>query len=298
MNTLEVVSSLDAAAVVAERLPIDLSDKASSLYTALAAIGIEYASVKGFSSTITVVTFHSSIELLSEACGFSRVTAWKYLKELKDLGICDYRTHKASCRGVTRNSGTVFMVRLKNFGARCKLSFQDLKHKWVDMDKAVRNKTTSYAALNIQRSLESLSLKFKVLLDYSLNPRTSINPIKSCMLNSGLETLLNVPHTRGKEIAKSIDSAAVALSQALQDSKSTDFYRKLLWALRRRSEAVGEDLFHTLYLQIQRVVNADIPEWSGLRSPGALLVSRLKKYKWYGEIMGPPSRKDNQAVTA
>ena len=285
LNTLPVQNGLQAATEVSKQLPIETSDKAVTLYRALVAVGLEYASAKGFSSTITVVSFHSSVELLAEACGFSRVTAWKYLKELKALNVCDYRTHKASCRGVTRNSGTVFMIRLKNFGAKCKLSFQDLKHKWVDMDKAVRNKTTSYAALNIQRSLESLALKFQVFLDYSLNPKTSINPVKPCMLSTGIEALLAVPGLQGKEIARGIDTASQILAKALQDAKSVNVYRKILWGLKRRTALHGDTEFYTLHTQVSRIVRGDMAEVGSLKRPGALLLSRLSKYPFWSEVM-------------
>jgi hypothetical protein len=102
-----------------------------------------------------------------------------------------------------------------------------------------------------------------------------------------LEAVLDVPHVERSERSAAVTLAAEALATALRDRGSTDFYRRLMWALLRRRDATGDAApFATVYEQARRAA-AESAEGYG-RKPGALLVSRLKRAGWWREVMAAP----------
>jgi hypothetical protein len=79
-----------------------------------------------------------------------------------------------------------------------------------------------------------------------------------------------------------VDLAAQALVTALGDSRSVNFYRRLVWGALRASEK-GLDYFPTVY-QMAIKAKVDYQEsWS--KKGGAVFCSRLKQAGLYDEIM-------------
>jgi hypothetical protein len=285
-NTLTASSTLEAAQAVADKLPDNTLESVYRLYTVLLALSFDVIEEKAYRAIPTHVTYHSSLTLVSTVAGMNRITCWRSLAKLKALGCVDWKSHKVMFRGRASNSGTVFQVRLNpGAGTRARLSYDDLKHQWKDLERAARCKRLAGTMLKPIKALASKSLQYEIVKQWTLNPYTHQNPVIPYRLQPSLEAVLGVSSAQGKEVAKQVDSAAVAMSQALHDAKSLDMYRRLLWALKRRCSTSQGDEFHTLHTQVLRIKNGDIPEWEGLRSPGALLISRLKKYSWYQEVM-------------
>lgn len=112
-----------------------------------------------------------------------------------------------------------------------------------------------------------------------------------------LEAVLDVPHVERGERSRVVSLAAEALSTALRDRGAVNFYRRLMWQLLRRRDATGEAPFQVVYEQARRAA-AESSEGYG-RRPGALLVSRLKRASWWGEVMtAPPTRVGLRLVEA
>lgn len=286
MQSICAGNTSNAASEIANTLPESLSPSAKSLFSVLVQLAFDVIEEKAYKAIPTHVTYHSSLTLVAAVAGMNRITCWRSLARLKALGICDWRSHKTMFRGRASNSGTVFQVRLNpGAGTRARLSYDDLKHQWKDLERAARCKRLAGTMLQHINTLESKSLRYEVVKQWTLEPYTDKNPVIPYMLQPSLEAVLGVGSAQGKEVSKQVDLAAVALSQALQDSKSLDMYRKLLWALKRRYSLSQGDEFHTVYLQVNRVIKGDIAEWKDLRSPGALLISRLKGYRWWQEVM-------------
>jgi hypothetical protein len=82
-----------------------------------------------------------------------------------------------------------------------------------------------------------------------------------------------------------VELAAVALTQSLNDAKSTEWYQKLLWQVLRRSDATGEDYSYQVYLAAQRCA---VDRSEGFMRGAGLFVSRLKKADWYEWVMNAP----------
>ncbi len=280
-------NAVSAAAVIAERLPETLSPTAKTLYQVLVAASAKTAKSKGYSPNITHMTLHCPLEQVARAIGLSRVTVWRYLPELKALGLVDWRTHKGTCRGQVRNTGTVWQVRLTpTCGRAARLSYQDMKHKWrPNFDADVRAGRTSFSALKHTKTANTNTFNLEKILVWTLNQRAT-SPVKSVCKGSRkpeLENLLDVMHAKKEERNAAVRLGAEALASALNDAGSVSWYQKLLWQLLRRFDATGDDYSYSVYLAAQRARTDTLEGFA--RRPGALFVSRLKGAPWWDEVM-------------
>jgi hypothetical protein len=296
--TVKAGNALEFADVVTNRLPKNLSSTVKRLYTALVATAVETSKGRGYSPGTTHVTMHLPLEVLSSVCGIHRVTAWRHLPALRELGLIDYRAHKGTLRGETRNTGTLFQVRLNpSCGSRARLSWDDLKHKgWRDLDRDVKCKRTAYRTLKdrLQQSKNPSTEELDIsrLLAWTLPPDTHQNPVRSDCCNSrrvDLEAVLDVKHVPREERNAMVELAAQALAQALSDADSVSWYQKLLWQVLRRFDATGEDFSYQVYLMVQRARTDSVEGFA--RRPGALFVSRLKQADFYDWVMNAPPRR-------
>ncbi len=297
MTTFAVSDAVTAAGIITERLPESLSGTAKKLYTALCGVAVETAKSRGHAPNTTEVVLHMPLEQVAKALGWHRTTVWRTLPALQELGLVDYRPHKASCRGETRNSGCVWRVRLTpDRGSKARLSRLDMKHKWRDLDKDVRRGRTSYRALkdDVHHTKDSPLKGFDLqrLLAWSLPPKLTKAPLASdcCKARqAALETLLDLTASPKPERNRMVELASQALAQALSDQTSVSWYQKLLWQLLRRFDATGDDYSYQVYLMAQRAKTDNLEGFS--RRAGALFCSRLKQADFYDWIMGaPPNR--------
>lgn len=297
MVLLETSNALQVAYEVTRRAPESLSKTSQKLYLTLVAAAIETAKGRGYSAHTTHVTMHIPLEVLASVVGLHRVTLWRNLPALRDLGLIDYRAHKGTLRGETRNTGTLFQVRLSPIsGSKARLSYDDLKHQWRNLDQDVKRKRTAYRQLRdrTQQSIESSTegMDIKPLLQWTLPLKTYQNPVRSdcCTRRQiSLEAILDVKHAPKEERNGMVALAAEALSQALADQQGTNWYRKLLWQLLRRFDATGEDYSYQVYLMATRSRTDALEGFA--RKPGALFNSRIKEASWYDEIMKQPQTK-------
>ncbi len=283
-------NAVDVAKVVAGNLPESLSPAAKTLFTALVATAVETAKGRGYSPGTTHITFHLPLEVLASVCGMHRVTAWRHLPALRELGVLDYRPHKGTLRGETRNSGMLWQVRLNpSAGTRARLSYDDLKHKWRDLDRDVKRKRTAHRQLKAADATVSKTstIQLQALLAWTLplSPVTQQNPVTSDCCKPSLEAILDVRYAARDDRNQMVRLGAEALATALADQSGVNWYQKLLWQLLRRSDATGEDYSYQVYLAAQRA-RADRSE--GFMRGAGLFVSRLKKADWYEWVMNAP----------
>ncbi len=180
LETADIAAGV--ANALAERLPENLPRTAARLFKALVATAMETSKGRGYSPGTTHVTFHLPLEVLANVCGIHRVTAWRHLPALRELGLIDYRPHKGTLRGETVNTGTLFQVRLNpSAGTRARLSYDDLKHKWRDLDKDVRRKRTAYRQLKktdaTVKETSTNELDISRLLVWTLPPPPHSTPV-------------------------------------------------------------------------------------------------------------------------
>ncbi len=287
-------NAVTAAEILAERLPKTLSKTAVQLYKALVATAVETARGRGYSPSVTHVSLHLPLIILADVCGVHRVTAWRHLPALRELGLIDFVSHKGTLRGETRNTGTLFEVRLNpSAGTKAKLSYHEKKHKWRDLDKDVRRKRTAFRMLKDRLATVSKpstkELDISRLLDWTLKPDTSQTPLVpyGCKPNNPvLEALLDVAGAkRGRDTVQRVDTAAQALATGLADHSSVNFYRRLVWGCLRASQR-GLDVFPMVYQMAIRARVDRVENFS--RRGGALFCSRLKDTAFWDEVMRSP----------
>ena len=297
LSHMSADNAVTVAVSIAERLPENLSGTAQTLYKALVATAIETAKSRGHAPNTTEVVLHMPLEQVAKALGWHRTTVWRTLPALQELGLVDYRPHKANCRGETRNSGCVWRVRLTpDRGSKARLTRLDMRHTWRDLDKDVKRGRTSFRALkdDVHHTQDSPLEGFDLqrLLTWSLPPSTDQDPVKLVCCKgrqAALETLLDLTAAPKSERNQMVELAAQALSQALGDQSSVSWYQKLLWQLLRCADATGDDYSYQVYLMAQRARTDSLEGFA--RKPGALFTSRVKQADFYDWIMGaPPNR--------
>ncbi len=284
LDTFEVVKALT------DKLPKDLPKASVKLFGALVGLAVETIREKNYSPATTHLTMHLPLEVLAGVCGMHRVTAWRHLPALRALGVLDYRACKGTLRGETRNTGTLFCLRLNpSVGSKAKLSYQDFKHKWRDLDRDVRRRRTAYRQLKngLQQSvaLPGDECNLEALKVWTLN-QSDITPVTTdcCKAEKGdLHTILDIFSARKEKKAEKIRFAADAISIALNDSRSKRFYMRVLWGAERRRAATGVDYASKVLAGVLRAAT-DVTEGFA-RSGGALFVSRLKASGLYEPLL-------------
>lgn len=126
--------------------------------------------------------------------------------------------------------------------------------------------------------------KTNLILEWSLSPQYTQNPVMSDCCNApaaALETVLDLPYAAKDDRNSMVASAASSICAALADAKSHAFYCQLLWNLLRHHDR-GQDYFQQVYQMIVRV-RVDFQEGFA-RSAGALLLSRLKRWKVWDQL--------------
>lgn len=310
MLTTFAVSSVDTPLKVARelisRLPKTVSDTAQLLHTVLVATAVETIKAKGYSPATTSIILFMPLEHVAKSAGVSRVTAWRHLPALKELGVVDYKVQKGNCRGESRNSGCVWSVRLTpNSGCKAAVSTSDMRFKFRDMDKDLRANKTSHALLkarlNIQSYLTKGQLDIEPLLDWTLS-RRYINPAGKNLYVKGaskpdLEAILAIATVPPKLQNRAVSIAAESLAKALNDRDSTEYYAKVLHAcLRGTQHAV--DVFQKVYLVAVRAGADTLEGFARDGNGGKLFSSRLKKFDWYSEVMNsPPTRVGTKPIS-
>ncbi len=290
LPTFAASSGLDVAREIARKAPETLPDSALTLYSALVAAAVETARRRGYSPRTTHVTLHCPLEQVALAVGLSRQTVWRHLPSLKALGVLDFQTHKGSLFGETRNTGTLWQVRLNPVrGSRAKLTRDDLRHKWRDLEADYRRYRMS--SLTLKRhavTYTKASPNIDLILAWSapLPSYTQKAPVK-VLSNRVLESVLDVTTAPRDNRNRMVELAAQALAQALADHHSVSWYQRLLWQLLRRFDTTGEDYSYQVYMMAQRAATDSREGFA--RRAGALFQARLKQADWFGEMMGAPN---------
>jgi hypothetical protein len=270
----------------------DLPPTAYRIYSALHQVALAVARARGYHPSVSRVTFHCPEEILAAALGINRTTIWRNLPALLERGLVAARAHKGTLRGETKATGKLWQVKLHpSRGKSARLSHEEFKHPWRDLDADVKHGRTAFKTLQERtqqsKELRKNSVDIELLLDWALPPASNSHSLILTVApgqRTDLETILDVPHAERTARNEMVDTAARAINHALHDD-SVDFYRKLIWNLLRRKDQ-GQDDFYTVYTMIRRA-RSDYQEGFA-RSAGALLVSRLKKWAVWDELERTP----------
>jgi hypothetical protein len=261
-----------------EPVAAELSPTAFRIYRVLHQVALEVARARGYVEAVTHVTFHVPAEMVAHHLGIHRTTLWRNLPELRQLGLVDARAHVTTVGDRKLTDGTVWKIKLQpKRGKAARLSYEDLKYQWRDLEADIRSGRTAYNEMQQSKPLrESYEVIIPRLLLWALPPHQRQTPLNLTVANTApgdLTSVLDVPHAKRSERGTVVDAAARACASQLGDP-NVDYYRWLFWQLLRLHDR-GQDYFDTLYTMMCRV-RADKLEGFA-RKPGALLTSRLKE---------------------
>jgi DNA-binding transcriptional ArsR family regulator len=290
---LTAVSAAEVSQIVTQQLEEKLSPSALLVFRALHEVAVEVAAARGYAPTVSEVVIFAPAELVARAVGIHPSTLYRRLPELVEAGLVDARGHYCTLRGRTRADGTLWAVRLRPVGGRrARLGYDVLKARHRDLRADIEKGRTAWAMLRESSNPSSSEVDLNYVRRFALPSSTTESPLRAdsrAASRRSLEAVLDVPHAERGERSRVVSLAAEALATALRDRGGVNFYRRLMWQLLRRRDATGEAPFGVVYEQARRAA-AESSEGYG-RRPGALLVSRLKRASWWGEVMAaPPTR--------
>ncbi len=272
----------------------NLSGTTLELYQAMRETARRVAKARRYVDGVSHVTVHIPVEIVGAALGRHRVTIWRAARRLRALGLVDMRPHKTTALGGrTVNDGALWCVRLDpNEGSAARLTFEELKHPWRDLDRDRRRGRTAFKVLKerrdrMQQSKDSSpkGAGLELLLEWSLPPRHLETPLSSdCCTGAraGLEAVLDVRYAVHEDRGTAVDGAARALASGLGDAGSVAFYRWLCWQLLRLEQSTGAAPWYFVYEQATRA-RVDAAEGFA-RRPGALFTARLKRSPCWDEL--------------
>lgn len=123
---------------------------ARKLFRLLHELGLESIRKRGLPVRPDIAVFHLPLELLAAHLQVDRVTVWRNLQPLKEAGLLDERDHYGTLRGQTAVTGKLWAVStapelvLSGQSRRVRLTHADLKARWRDLDRDVREGRTAY----------------------------------------------------------------------------------------------------------------------------------------------------------
>lgn len=123
---------------------------ARKLFRLLHEIGLETIRRRGLPARPDIAVFHLPIELLAAHLGIDRVTVWRNLKPLRDVGLLDERDHYDTLRGQTAVTGKVWAIAtapelvLSGKSRKVRLTYADIRHQWRNLEKDVKVGRTAY----------------------------------------------------------------------------------------------------------------------------------------------------------
>jgi len=256
---------------------------------------LSIASDRGYSASVTQVTFFCPMEIISHARGLHRSNLWRHTVPLEELGLIDHESHKTTHLGNGVTDGVLWSIQIypnRTNSKAAKVGYLDLKAQYRNLTADIASGRTVYNQLKNKTQQSNTNKEYldriKIIKSWTLAPLTYQSPVSiDCCTNSpiALESLLDLPKTAKKDRNQMVDLAARAITYALSDATSHRFYAKLLWNLLRRYDK-GQDYFNQVYYMILR---AKIDYKEGFaRSAGALFVSRLKKWEVWDWLQQTP----------
>ncbi|MBB5297485.1 hypothetical protein [Deinococcus metallilatus] len=243
--------------------------------------GVDVVGVRGYAVVPSQVTLHQPQEVIARALRCCLKSVYNWTRHLEALGLVDARPHFTTSKGTTRADGTLYAVSLKP-GHRAHLTHADLSHEWRDLDADREAGRTAWKLLTGSDPREEAEW-YQVLRDWAVTPGSfTSHPLKSDPVN-GPETVQDVIYTlpllaeaHPTKRAALVGMLGAALARRLDGGMTwRRLWCRLIWDA-WTAEVEGRGGLQVLAAQLARL-EADRREWPGLRSPGALLASRLRE---------------------
>jgi hypothetical protein len=288
----------------AKPLEDDLTDAHHGVYLALNTVALALWGQRGYSDRLSVVNFFMPAELIYNWFGIPKRTFYAALERLEAMNLIKRVGHNCkaawwSPKGDTWCDGTVWAVKVNPLSdERPKVPHDWLKKQYRNLNTDIREGRTVWALL--QRVKESLHsqrdglkalLKFNELLLWSETPHILAPHQESMTVQSSRELFDRLNSLGTREVPpKNSEIAEIAYSMAFHmHDGDKQMYLKLLWNACRMDKRGVPDGLRAIVDALKRVL--DNPDWSKIKSGGALFVTRLKETGHYDDIRRePPTR--------
>lgn len=256
---------------------------------------------EGYNPGVTTVVFHCPLEVVMAELGIKhRLTAQRYRAELEAADFLASHYHQGQQFTITKpdgsqvsyhqRTGTLWAVSLRPT-RKARLTREDYSHKWRDMaaDRRVgrlasRPPTSSEHKL-IGQLNQNTEKRIKTWALSTVNT-TPVNTNVHSSPGDWRNTVLDVFYCPRERAAQLIKAAVGTILQKLGDStRNYSFWAWVLSRLRYLHER-GQDYSQVLLDMLARAATDGLEGFA--RSPGALLISRLKKSPLWDLLKSTP----------
>jgi hypothetical protein len=263
-----------------------LSPGAVRLWSALHAVALHVAALRGYQAIPSSIVFHLPAVIAAALSGYSERHTYRLAAELRNAGLIDSRGFVSQVGKLRRYSGTLWAITLKPTAPAPRLRYWDFQHAhrpdfaedyysekgaWRDVQHAMAEPCTCEDG---QSALWELAYRYTADPDTAKNPAregSDMRPgrtLRAVALD--LPALIGLhPRHRHREVSR----LASELAHALGEPGRFRQHCAAIYAALNAENEMRPGL-SGLALQLQRLA-ADLAELAPWKKPGAVLASRL-----------------------
>jgi hypothetical protein len=303
---------LETAQRFAERALRPVKDTLSKAHyrvlLALVTVALAIWRLNNYSQHLSVVTFFMPAELIYNYFGIPKRTWYHALERLEAMNLVASTGHHCKaprwipeCESWT--DGTLFAVKVDPFSEqRPRIGHDWMKKQYRNLPSDIKANRTVWALLQrVKQSLHSQKQGLKALLKFDeflawsgIPPHTTQNQENMTVQNA--RELFDRLESLGSKERPTINSEVWEIASAMAhflrdgDKHKPDFYLRILWNALRMDKRMIPDALIAITNALKRVFH-DTSDWSKLKNPPGVFVTRLKELGWLDEILRePPTR--------
>lgn len=266
------------------RAGLTISAGAVRLHQQLHRLAVDVMHERGYQAVPDSLTFHLPAVLVAGLVGYTPRHLYRLADELQHAGLIQSGGHAQSVAGRALWDGTLWSVKLTLTATPPRIRADEWRHQWRPNFQADYH--GKRGAGRLMSHLQSQQLRegeiYTHVLRVAVDPDSVFQPVASRSdMESDAVPVGEILYTLGDLVGvhpavrqRLITRNARALAGALNDPQSVAFYAGLMHQA-VNAEHRGVRGLSALQHALQRVL-IDVREWGGLRSPGALLLTRLR----------------------
>jgi hypothetical protein len=285
---------------LAERVSKPLGDvltpSEKRVYEGLLINSMEISKQRGYNGALNLVTWFMPVEWFCMWYEIPRRTFYQAMRKLRRLKLVASRAHHCKAarpsKSETWSDGTIFCVKTNPLSdCEPRVRFDWLKKVYRNLAADIRENRTCWhfkGLLHSQKKGLKALLKFDEFLAWSESPDQRAKLQESMTVQDDFEAyerLFYLPSIEKRARSTEIETLGLWMSAKLHDGDRHKYF-KLLWNAVRMADR-GVDNGVKAIRDALRIVLSD-PDWSKIRSGGALFVTRLKQLGVYEELKREP----------
>lgn len=262
----------------------ELSRGAARVFQVLHRLAVDVARYRSYVMAPGQVVFHVPLLALVGAAGYARAHLYRLLAELKQAGLLDGGGHAQHVLGKSRYDGCVWAVKTCPEADPPRVRAAEWRHRWrPDFEADILGQTGAAADMRqVQNQAGGTEEFYQVAYRRAASPDAVSNPagVSTCPIDgaAGLravsEQLGAVWACHPRHRARQVGQLARTLSTSLGEPDRRKAWCRVIWDAWRAS-VEGRAGLQGLAGQLARLA-ADLDERAPWRSPGAVLMARLR----------------------